>query len=48
MVETDVHFPTDINLLWDSGRKCLDMIEKLLEEKYAGKDGDKARVGIRN
>lgn len=30
-VETNVHFPTDLNLLWDSLRKCLDMIEKLLE-----------------
>lgn len=30
-VETNVHFPTDLNLLWDSVRKCLDMIEKLTE-----------------
>ncbi len=30
-LETNVHFPTDLNLLWDSLRKCLDMIEKLLE-----------------
>ena len=28
-VETNVHFPTDLNLLWDSLRKCLDSIEKL-------------------
>ncbi|MEJ7677039.1 MAG: hypothetical protein WKG06_04015 [Segetibacter sp.] len=21
-VETNVHFPTDLNLLWDSVRKC--------------------------
>ncbi len=28
-LETNVHFPTDLNLLWDSLRKCLDMIEKL-------------------
>ncbi|MBA3675658.1 MAG: ISNCY family transposase [Chitinophagaceae bacterium] len=28
-LETNVHFPTDLNLLWDSVRKCLDMIEKL-------------------
>lgn len=26
-VESNVHFPTDINLLWDSGRKCFDTIE---------------------
>ena len=30
-VETNVHFPTDLNLLGDSMRKCLDMIEKLAE-----------------
>jgi transposase, IS5 family len=28
-LETNVHFPTDLNLLWDSLRKCLDMIAKL-------------------
>ena len=22
-LETDVHFPTDLNLLWDAGRKCV-------------------------
>jgi len=25
-VEKNIHFPTDINLLWDSARKCLDVI----------------------
>jgi hypothetical protein len=30
-VETNVHFPTDLNLLWDSCRKCLDTIERLQE-----------------
>lgn len=29
VVETDVHFPTDYNLLWDSARKCIDIAEKL-------------------
>lgn len=29
VVETNVHFPTDINLLWDSGRKVLDTIAHL-------------------
>lgn len=29
VLETNVHFPTDLNLLWDSSRKCLDVIEKL-------------------
>ena len=28
-LETNVHFPTDLNLLWDSIRKVLDMVEKL-------------------
>jgi len=32
VLETHVHFPTDLNLLWDSTRKCLDMIDKLREE----------------
>jgi len=31
VLETNVHFPTDLNLLWDSLRKCLDMVEKLQE-----------------
>ena len=31
VVERNVHFPTDINLLWDSGRKCLDKITDLIE-----------------
>ena len=26
-LETDVHFPTDLNLLWAAGRKCVDWIE---------------------
>lgn len=29
VVETDTHFPTDYNLLWDSARKCLDVIKAL-------------------
>jgi IS5 family transposase len=28
VLETDVHFPTDLNLLLDAGRKCLDLVEK--------------------
>ena len=35
VVESNVHFPTDYNLLWDSSRKCLDMIGKFLN-KYPG------------
>jgi IS5 family transposase len=30
VVESNVHFPTDYNLLWDSARKCLDMVDKFL------------------
>ena len=26
VLETDVHFPTDLNLLWDAGRKCVELI----------------------
>lgn len=32
VVESNVHFPTDINLLWDSARKCLDTIALILRE----------------
>jgi hypothetical protein len=32
VLETNVHFPTDLNLLWDSCRKCLDMITVLKKE----------------
>jgi len=33
VVESNVHFPTDYNLLWDSARKCIDMVSKF-QEKY--------------
>ncbi len=32
VVESNVHFPTDYNLLWDSGRKCIDIIDKFLHK----------------
>src|SRR3989337_824071 len=32
VLETNVHFPTDMNLLWDAGRKSLDTIEDAIEE----------------
>ena len=32
VLETDVHFPTDLNLLLDAGRKCLDLIEKYRDQ----------------
>lgn len=31
VAESNVHFPTDYNLLWDSARKCIDMVTKLQE-----------------
>ena len=31
VTEANVHFPTDYNLLWDSGRKCLDVLTHLIE-----------------
>jgi len=27
VVETNIHFPTDLNLLWDAARKCIDIAE---------------------
>ena len=32
VAKSNVHFPTDYNLLWDSARKCLDMVGKFLEK----------------
>jgi len=32
VVESNVHFPTDYNLLWDSARKSIDMVNKLQEK----------------
>jgi len=32
VVESNVHFPTDYNLLWDSARKCLDIVLKFLNK----------------
>jgi IS5 family transposase len=31
-VETNVHFPTDLNLLWDSARKSLDIASQIVAE----------------
>ncbi len=38
VVESNVHFPTDYNLLWDSARKCLRTVSKFLG-KYHGIKG---------
>jgi hypothetical protein len=35
VLESDVHFPTDLNLLWDAGRKCVDWVEKFRRCGYA-------------
>ena len=32
VVESKIHFPTDINLLWDSARKCVDTIVLILSD----------------
>ena len=32
VVESNVHFPTDYNLLWDSARKCLDAVSKFTKK----------------
>jgi len=32
-LESNVHFPADYNLLWDSGRKCCDVIKDMLEDE---------------
>jgi IS5 family transposase len=34
VLESDVHFPTDLNLLWDAGRKCVALVEGLLASGY--------------
>jgi hypothetical protein len=33
VLETDVHFPTDLNLLLDAGRKSVDLIEKYRDQR---------------
>lgn len=32
VLETDVHFPTDLNLLRDAGRKCVDLVVKYRDQ----------------
>jgi len=36
VLETDVHFPTDLNLLWDAQRKCVDLMQPLCERYGIG------------
>ena len=35
VTEANIHFPTDYNLLWDSGRKCIDVLEALMKTDEA-------------
>jgi transposase, IS5 family len=44
VLETDVHFPTDLNLLWDAGRKCVDLIEGYRAAGYALSGWRKAKT----
>lgn len=39
VLETNIHFPTDINLLWDATRKCIDITIDLIEQKYIDNQG---------
>jgi transposase, IS5 family len=43
VLETNVHFPTDVNLLWDAQRKCLDLICPLMS-RYGLPGWRKAKV----
>ena len=36
VLETNVHFPTDLNLLWDSQRKCLELLAELCARHAIG------------
>ena len=36
MLETNVHFPTDLNLLWDAQRKCADLLLPLVQAARLG------------
>jgi IS5 family transposase len=46
-VETDVHFPTHLNLLWDGCRKCLDMVKKLQDISVGSVEGWRKIKSIR-
>jgi hypothetical protein len=39
VLETDVHFPTDLNLLWDAARKCVDLMEKYRDQFHYALNG---------
>lgn len=33
VVETNVHFPTDLNLLWDACRKCIVLLQRVSQQR---------------
>lgn len=39
VLETNVHFPTDLNLLWDAGRKCVEAIKYFRDEGFLREKG---------
>jgi IS5 family transposase len=43
VLQTNVHYPTDLNLLWDAQRKCLDLIVRLMS-RYQLPGWRKAKV----
>ena len=43
-MEPDVPFPTDLNLLWDAGRKGVDWVEKFRRSGYARPGWRKAKA----
>jgi len=47
VLETNVHYPTDLNLLWDAQRKCLDLIVRLMS-RYGLPGWRKANVWRRH
>ena len=36
VLETNVHFPTDLNLLWDAQRKCADLLLPMVQAARLG------------
>ena len=36
VLETNVHFPTDLNLLWDAQRKCADLLVPMVQAAQLG------------
>ena len=41
VLETDVHFPTDLSLLWDAGRKCVDRVAGFIADGFTLPGGRK-------